>query len=113
MNWASWLLWGFVGTVVLTAILAGSQGVGLTRMNIPYLLGTLFTPDRDRAKLVGVLVHFVNGWIFSLLYVAAFHAWGLTTWWLGVITGLVHATFVLTVAMPILPAMHPRMAGEQ
>jgi hypothetical protein len=55
MNVGSWLLWGFVSTVVLTAILAGSQGLGMTRMNIPYLLGTMFTPNRDRAKLYGGL----------------------------------------------------------
>jgi uncharacterized membrane protein YagU involved in acid resistance len=113
MNWPSWLLWGFVATVVLTALLAGSRGLGLTRMDLTYLLGTLFTPDRDRAKLVGVLVHFVNGWLFSLLYVAAFHAWGMATWWLGALIGLVHASFVLTVLMGTLPAMHPRMANEQ
>jgi uncharacterized membrane protein YagU involved in acid resistance len=113
MNWDSWLLWGFVSTVVLTAILGGSQGWGLTRMNLPYLLGTMFTPNRDRAKLFGVLVHFANGWIFSLVYVAAFHAWGMATWWLGALTGLVHASFVLAVLMPVLPGMHPRMANEQ
>lgn len=113
MNWPSWLLWGFVATVVLTALLAGSRGLGVTRMDLTYLLGTIFTPDRDRAKLVGVLVHFVDGWIFSLLYVAAFHAWGRATWWLGALIGLVHATFVLTVAMSFLPALHPRMASEQ
>src|SRR5438874_2762974 len=113
MNWPSWLLWGFVATVVLTAILAGSQGLGMTRMNIPYLLGTMFTPSRDRAKLVGVGVHFVNGWIFSLVYVAAFHAWGLATWWLGAVTGLMHASFVLAVGVVLLPGLHPRMASEQ
>jgi uncharacterized membrane protein YagU involved in acid resistance len=113
MNWGSWLLWGFVSTVVLTSIMAGSQGLGMTRMNIPYLLGTMVTPNRDRAKFVGVLIHFVNGWIFSLIYVAAFHAWGAAAWWLGAITGLVHASFVLAVGMPVLPAMHPRMANEQ
>ncbi len=113
MNWGSWLLWGFVATVVLTAILGGSQGLGMTRMNIPYLLGTMFTPSRDRAKLIGVLFHLVNGWLFSLLYVAAFHAWGLAAWWLGALTGLVHATFVLAVGMSLLPAIHPRMANEQ
>ena len=85
----------------------------MTRMNIPYLLGTIFTPNRDRAKLLGILFHFVNGWAFSLLYVAAFHAWGMATWWLGALTGLIHAAFVLTVAMPVLPGMHPRMANEQ
>ena len=113
MNWPSWLLWGFTATVVLTALLAGSRGLGLTRMDLTYLLGTIFTPDRDRAKLVGVFVHFVNGWIFSLLYVAAFQAWGMATWWLGALIGLVHASFVLTVLMGTLPAMHPRMANEQ
>ncbi len=66
MNGPSWLLWGFVSTVVLTAIMAGSQGLGMTRMNIPYLLGTIFTPNRDRARLIGVLFHFVNGWLFRL-----------------------------------------------
>jgi hypothetical protein len=82
-------------------------------MNLPYLLGTMFTPNRDRAKLVGVGVHFFNGWVFSLMYVAAFHAWGMATWWLGAITGLVHASFVLAVAASLLPALHPRMASEQ
>jgi uncharacterized membrane protein YagU involved in acid resistance len=113
MNWPSWLLWGFVSTVVLTAILGGSQGLGVTRMNLPYLLGTMFTPNRDRAKLIGVLIHFVNGWIFSLIYIAAFHALGMATWWLGALTGFVHASFVLTLLMPVLPSMHPRMANEQ
>jgi hypothetical protein len=113
MNWGNWLLWGFVGTVVLTALMAGSQGLGQSRMNLPYLLGTMFTPNRDRAKLIGILVHFMNGWLFSLVYVAAFHAWGISSWWLGALIGLVHASFVLAVGMPALPGLHPRMANEQ
>jgi len=113
MNWSSWLLWGFASTVVLTSILAVSQGFGMTRMNIPYLLGTIFTSNRDRAKLIGFVLHFLNGWIFSLIYVAAFEVTGISTWWFGALIGLVHATFVLTLALPILPALHPRMANEQ
>jgi len=113
MNWGSWLLWGFVGTLVLTTMMAGSQGIRLTRMNLPYMLGTIFTPDRDLAKLIGFGVHMVMGWLFSLLYVAAFHAWGRATWWLGAAIGLVHASFVLTAGMRLMPSMHPRMASEQ
>lgn len=113
MNLGSWLLWGFVGTIVLTSIMAGSQGLHLTRMNLPYMLGTIFTPSRDRAKLLGFLVHVLNGWAFSLVYVTSFHALGKATWWLGGIVGLVHAAFVLTAGMQIIPGLHPRMASEQ
>ena len=113
MNWSSWLVWGFASTIILTSILAVSQGIGLTRMNIPYMLGTIFTPSRDRAKFIGFFLHFLNGWIFSLIYVAAFHVIGRSTWWFGALIGLVQAVFVLTMALPILPALHPRMANEQ
>jgi hypothetical protein len=113
MNVSSWLLWGFVSTIVLTTILAGSHGVGMTRINIPYLLGTIVTPNRDRAKIVGILMHLVNGWLFSLLYIAAFHSLGMANWWFGALIGAIHASFVLAVAMPSLPGMHPRMANEQ
>src|SRR6266511_3327551 len=104
MNWTSWLLWGFVATVVLTTLLAGSQGLGMTRMNVPYLLGTMITPNRDRAKFIGFFLHFANGWIFSLIYVAAFQVLHTASWWLGAGIGLVHGVFVLTMALPILPA---------
>ena len=112
MNWGSWLIWGFAATVILTTVMSGSQGLGLTRMNLPYMLGTIFTSNRDRAKVYGVALHLLNGWIFSLVYVAALHAGGLFTWWFGATVGLVHGAFVITVAMPILPGMHPRMASE-
>ena len=115
MNVASWLVWGFAATVVLTTIMAASQGLGLTRMNIPFLLGTMFTSDRDRAQPLGVALHLLNGWIFSLVYVAAFHMWPTEAEWpqwvLGASIGFVHAAFVLGVAMPVLPGMHPRMAS--
>ncbi len=113
MNWRGTALWGFVGTVVLTGLMSGSQGLGLTRMSLPYMLGTIFTPDRDRAKWVGFLVHLVNGWLFASVYAAAFESWRRATWWLGASIGLVHALFVLLAGVPALPAMHPRMASEQ
>jgi uncharacterized membrane protein YagU involved in acid resistance len=70
------------------------------------------TPNRDRAKLLGLLLHFINGWLFALLYVAAFEAWRASGAWRGAGVGLVHATFVLTVLLPSLPGVHPRMASE-
>ena len=113
MNWTNSTLWGFVGTVVLTGLMSASQGLGLTRMNLPFMLGTMFTPDRDLARLLGVAFHFVNGWWVTLIYAAVFESLGGATWWFGALLGLVHGLFVLTVVMPVLPGLHPRMASEQ
>lgn len=113
MNVRGTVLWGFVATVVLTGLMAGSQRLGLTRMNIPFLLGTMATPNRDRAKLLGLSVHAMNGWLFAAVYAAAFQSWQRATWWLGATIGLVHGLFVLVVAMPLMPSMHPRMASEE
>jgi uncharacterized membrane protein YagU involved in acid resistance len=112
MNWTAWFAAGFGGTVLLTTALAASQGLGLTRINIPYLLGTMATADRDRASVLGIAMHLVNGLLFSLVYVVAFHAMGRSDWWLGGAIGLAHGLFVVAVAVPALPGLHPRMASE-
>jgi uncharacterized membrane protein YagU involved in acid resistance len=113
MNWGSWLLSGFAATLVLSALLALSQGLGLTRMNVPYLLGTVVTHDRDKARLYGFFVHMLNGMAFSIIYVLIFETTRNTSWWLGMTIGLVQALFVLTIVTMLLPTLHPRMANER
>lgn len=106
-------LWGFVATVVLTGVMSASQGLGLSRMSLPYMLGTMFTSNHDRAKWVGFGVHLINGWLFAAVYSAAFRSWRRSAWWLGAAIGLVHGLFVLVTGMSLLPAIHPRMADER
>lgn len=113
MNWGSWLLSGFIATLALSTLLTTTQGLGLTRMNLPYMIGTFVTPDREKARLYGFLIHLLNGWGFSILYVLIFEALGNSSWWLGALLGLAHALFVLTVGMSLMPGFHPRMASEQ
>jgi len=113
MNWSGWLLWGFLANVLLTIVNGLTQGLGLTRMNYPYMLGTIFTGDRDRARLYGYLVHVGVGWVFSLVYVLIFYSLGAAGWWRGAIIGVFHALFVLIVVVGLLPGLHPRMASEQ
>lgn len=110
MNIGQWLLWGFAATIVLTTLLAACQGLGWTRINVPYLLGSILTPRRDRAKIYGFLMHLGLGLLFALLYLATFQALHRATWWLGAIIGLVHGCFVLVAGLPTLPGLHPRMA---
>ena len=113
MNWGSWLLWGFISTLLLTTTLAGSQGLGLTRLNLPFILGLMFTSDRDRARLYGFFLNLLNGWGISLLYVLVFQSWGVAGWWRGMVMGVLHGLFVLVVFMSMLPGLHPRIASEK
>lgn len=113
MNWGNWILWGFIATIVLTIISSATQALGLTRMNFPYMLGTIFTPDRDEAKLYGFFIHVAIGWVFSLVYVLIFESLGRAGWWRGAVIGIIHGFSVLIVIMGLLPGLHPRMASEQ
>jgi len=35
------------------------------------------------------------------------------TWWLGALLGLLHVAVALTVLLPLLPGVHPRMASHR
>jgi len=104
---------GFVGTVVLTTGLRLAQIAGLTRMDIPLLLGTAFTASRSRASAIGYVLHFLNGQFFALAYWAIFVAVDQAGWLFGGVLGVVHAAFAGGALVNILlPAVHPRMGSR-
>lgn len=113
MDWSGWATFGVVATVILTTVLVGAQLAGLTRLDIPLMLGTLITGDPDRARFFGFLLHIGMGQFFALFYVAGFTELGVASWWLGAGFGLVHAAVAGTVLVPLLPSIHPRMATER
>ena len=113
MNLPDMLLWGFVATLVLTTLMSASQGLGLSRMGLPFMLGTMFTADRSRAAVIGFLVHLLNGWLFAVVYVLLFESLHRATWWIGALLGLLQALVLLTAVFPALPEFHPRMATER
>ena len=107
--WAA-LVGGFLGTVVLTTALRAASELRLTRMDIPFLLGTAFSEDRRRAKAIGYGLHFLAGLVFALMYWAAFSVIGEASWWLGGLFGLVHVAFAGSALVNVmLPVVHPRM----
>ena len=106
------LIWGLVATTAMTTILLASQGLGLTRLSLPFLVGTVFTGNRDRAIVVGFIFYVIGGWIFAFLYFLFFASIQRATWWLGTVLGVLHGIFLLVCALPLLAHVHPRMASE-
>jgi hypothetical protein len=101
---------GLVGTLVLSTGLRLAQEFGLTRMDLPLLLGTVFTGSRSRAEALGYAIHFFNGLVFSFLYGLVFVAVGHASWLFGFVLGLLHAAFAGgALVNRLLPAVHPRM----
>jgi hypothetical protein len=101
---------GIVGTLVLTTVLRSASEARLTRMDLPFLLGTAVTTDRGRAKVAGYAAHFGFGLLFALGYDRLFHAAGRAGYKLGATFGLAHGLFASTALINILlPEVHPRM----
>jgi hypothetical protein len=101
---------GFVGTLVLTTGLRLAQVAGLTRMDIPLLLGTAFTEDIRRAQAIGYATHFFNGLLFAFGYWLIFEAVDESGWIFGAVLGVIHAAFAGGALVNVLlPAVHPRM----
>jgi len=105
---------GFLGTLLLTTMLRAASELGLTRMDLAFLLGTTVTDNRQKAKAIGYAFHFALGIAFSALYGVLFIMIGWSTWWLGAAIGALHAVFVSTVMVNVLlPLVHPRIATPE
>lgn len=112
LNLHSILLWRVFATGLLTLVMSASQELGWSRISLPFIIGTIFSPRRDLALVGGFVVHIIFGCVFALLYGLVFESWGRAVWWQGALLGLYHGLFVLVALLPILPAVHPRMAGR-
>ncbi|MBB5342980.1 SAM-dependent methyltransferase [Tunturibacter empetritectus] len=112
MNWQSWLFWGVMATLAQATFESITQALHLTRMSLPFMLGTMVTSARSKARLWGFGLHIVSGLLFALPYIVAFHFLGGPSWWRGALFGAVQGTIVLTLGMSLMPNLHPRMATE-
>jgi hypothetical protein len=109
--WAA-LAGGFLGTIVLTTTLRAGSELRLTRMDLPFLLGTALTGDRLRAKAIGYVLHFFFGQLFAVGYFFLFLALGRAGWLLGSAFGLAHGLFAGSALVNVLlPLVHPRMGN--
>jgi hypothetical protein len=103
---------GIAGTLVLTTILRAATEFRLTRMDLPFLLGTVVTSERTRAKVLGYLAHFGFGIAFAMGYLVVFRTLGSAGLVLGAALGLLHGVFAGTALVnELLPLIHPRMGS--
>ena len=99
---------GLVGTAVMTALMYVAPMMGMPKMDIIGMLGTMLTPNRETATLLGIVIHFMMGVLFAIVYALLWSAGlGDPAWIWGLIFGAVHGLIVI-IGMPIMMRMHPR-----
>ncbi len=54
---ASVLFWGFIATVLMTTIMLRARGLGLSRLSLPFLVGTAFTSRLHWAYVLGYILY--------------------------------------------------------
>lgn len=103
MNILGVILAGVVGTVAISMVMALAPKMGLPKMDIVGLLSTMFgEPNR----VLGWIMHFMMGIIFSLIYTFAWSfGIGSATLLNGLIFGAVH-WLIVGMIMGMIPMMH-------
>jgi uncharacterized membrane protein YagU involved in acid resistance len=109
LNWGLGIAAGFVATVVLTLMIYFVPPMmGMKPIEIPAMLGTMFLPQGGSAALwLGMVVHFMMGIIFTLIYAGVLlglrtqSTWSTGAWFGGVLW------LVAMLMMPVMMSMHP------
>lgn len=112
MDLAAEGFWALLATVTMTGIMQAAQGLGFSRMSLPFLLGTWITGRRPVALVIGVVIAFAIGALFAHGYFVAFEIVGGGGWWFGSLLGFAHGLAVLLLFLPVMPYLHPRVATE-
>lgn len=104
MNIVGAIVAGLVGTAVISILMAMGPRMGMPKMAIWEMLGTMFSKEGNVA--LGWIIHFMMGVIFAIIYAALWAVGvGSATWLNGAIFGAVH--FVAAgLAMGGMPMMH-------
>lgn len=103
MNVFAAIVAGLVATLVFTVILMMAPRMGMPKMDIVELLGSMFGKPNP---VLGWMMHLMMGAIFALVYAFLWsNGIGAATWFSGLVFGAVH-WLVVGVMMAMIPMMH-------
>jgi hypothetical protein len=113
MDWVGIVVAGLAATAVITVLMYAGPLMGMPRMDIAQLLGSMLLPQGSTAFAMGMMVHFVMGIILVIIYALAWQGLGLApNWWTGLIFGAVHAVVAAAGIAMMMPVHKEVRAGR-
>jgi uncharacterized membrane protein YagU involved in acid resistance len=106
MDWTNIVWAGLVATAVMTALMYMSPMMGMPKMDIAQMEGSMVLRQGNTAFMTGMAMHFMIGVILAIVYALVWSLTGIPViWWSGLVFGLVHGLIAL-MAMPMMMTMH-------
>lgn len=104
LNLVAAVIGGFVATIIMTGIMMMAPTMGMPKMDMPALLGSMF--GAPGSKLLGLVMHYMMGIIFGIIYAVLFGVVaGTNIILLGLIFGIVH-WLIVGLMTGMMPMMH-------
>jgi uncharacterized membrane protein YagU involved in acid resistance len=97
---------GIVGTIVITMVMAMAPKMGMPKMDIVGMLGSMFSPEGNRT--LGMVIHLMMGIVFAVIYALLWNA-GIGT--VGLLWGAVFGAGHWLVAGVMMGGMSMMHAG--
>jgi hypothetical protein len=112
MDWIGIVVAGLVATAVITALMYAGPMMKMPRMDIAQMLGPMALPVGNTAFATGMMVHFMMGVVFAIIYALVWLGLGIDpNWWTGLVFGAVHFA-VAGLGMSAMPLLHKEVRSE-
>jgi uncharacterized membrane protein YagU involved in acid resistance len=110
MNVLGAIIAGIAGTVIMTLVLAMGPKMGMPKMDIIGMLGSMFSEKSNRT--LGLILHFMMGIVFAIIYVLLWNAGiGLVSVLWGAIFGAIH-WLISGLMMGVMAKMNAAVRAE-
>jgi cytochrome c biogenesis protein CcdA len=94
---------GSTGRMAMLLIIYGGPLIGLPRIDVVGMLGSLAAPSKQEAATLGGAIHFTLGILFSLIYAGLWSLGiGSPTWWWGLIFGAIHGMLIVLLLLVVM-----------
>jgi hypothetical protein len=94
---------GSTGRMAMLILIYGGPLIGLPRIDVVGMLGSLAAPNKQDAVTLGGAVHFSMGILFAIIYAALWSVGiGSPTWWWGIIFGAIHGMLVIALLLAVM-----------